>query len=288
MLPIKKIYVDSRHKTEDSISDSNFKFPLPFVLTMPHNATFFISDICIPHIWCTIDKDVNDKLYVGVGHRNPVMTSYITTWFDHICVVPPGNYDESSLTAAINLLVHALHPSITASIDASNVMTITTSYYYESFRIYTDNEVMNKINIVTGGYIDQAITSDPQSINENLSNIKAISHIYSGKYPGNTTGDDTFTVNRLVLHPINNLYLTSSNLGSYDTISAFSDNCIKKIPITADYGFMIVDQLVSPGDYLNCGNTTLSVLDFRLRYGRGRIVNLYGNYITFSIVFDIK
>ena len=53
MLPIKKIYVDSRHKTEDSISDSNFKFPLPFVLTMPHNATFFISDICIPHIWCT-------------------------------------------------------------------------------------------------------------------------------------------------------------------------------------------------------------------------------------------
>ena len=40
MLPIKKIYVVSRHKTEDSISDSNLKFPLPFVLTMPHNATF--------------------------------------------------------------------------------------------------------------------------------------------------------------------------------------------------------------------------------------------------------
>ena len=51
---------------------------------------------------------------------------------------------------------------------------------------------------------------------------------------------------------------------------------------------MIVDQLVSVGDYFNCGNTTVAVLDFPLGDGRGRIVNLYGNYITFSIVFDIK
>ena len=41
-LPIKKIYVNSRYKTADSISDSNFKFELPYVLTMPHNAIFYI------------------------------------------------------------------------------------------------------------------------------------------------------------------------------------------------------------------------------------------------------
>ena len=34
-LPIKKVYVNSRYKTADSISDSNFKFELPYVLTMP-------------------------------------------------------------------------------------------------------------------------------------------------------------------------------------------------------------------------------------------------------------
>ena len=51
MLPIKKIYVDSRHKTEDSISDSNFKFQLPYVLNLPSNAIFYISEISIPHIW---------------------------------------------------------------------------------------------------------------------------------------------------------------------------------------------------------------------------------------------
>ena len=42
MLPIKKIYVDSRHKTEDSVSDSNFKFTLPYVLTMPAHTSFYM------------------------------------------------------------------------------------------------------------------------------------------------------------------------------------------------------------------------------------------------------
>ena len=65
----------------------------------------------------------------------------------------------------------------------------------------------------------------------------------SSKYPGNTTGNDTFTVNRLILHPINNVYLTSRNLGSYDSISAFSKNVIKN-QTTVDYGFVIVNELL--------------------------------------------
>ena len=37
MLPIKKIYIDSRHKTSDSISDSYFKFELPMTIHLPEN-----------------------------------------------------------------------------------------------------------------------------------------------------------------------------------------------------------------------------------------------------------
>ena len=74
MLPIKKIYVDSRHKTDDSISDSNFKFQLPYVVNLPSNCIFYISEISVPHIWGTINTDVNDKLYISVGRRDQ-MTS---------------------------------------------------------------------------------------------------------------------------------------------------------------------------------------------------------------------
>ena len=39
-LPIKKVYVNSRYKSAGSVSDSNFKFELPYVLTTPPNAIF--------------------------------------------------------------------------------------------------------------------------------------------------------------------------------------------------------------------------------------------------------
>ena len=40
MLPIKKIYVDSRHRTADSESSSNFKIDLPYSITLPENTVF--------------------------------------------------------------------------------------------------------------------------------------------------------------------------------------------------------------------------------------------------------
>ena len=63
MLPIKKIYIDSRHRTDDSISASNFRYELPSSLQMPDNTVFFICDICIPHVFRLIEADVNDRLY---------------------------------------------------------------------------------------------------------------------------------------------------------------------------------------------------------------------------------
>ena len=62
--------------------------------------------------------------------------------------------------------------------------------------------------------------------------------------------------------------MTSPNLESYDTISNFSDNIIKQVPVTSDYGYMIVERLVSFADCLNCHNATFKPLEFHMRDGR--------------------
>ena len=62
-LPVKKIYVDSRFKTKDSVSDSNFKFELSQSLTLPKNSTCYIDDITIPHSWYNINES-NNRLYM--------------------------------------------------------------------------------------------------------------------------------------------------------------------------------------------------------------------------------
>ena len=53
-LPCNKIYIDSKFKTSDSYSNSNFKIELAESFLMPQNTTFQIDDICIPHSWTTI------------------------------------------------------------------------------------------------------------------------------------------------------------------------------------------------------------------------------------------
>jgi hypothetical protein len=63
MLPVKKIYIDSRHRTADSVDASNFKYELPYSLQLPDNTVFFVTDVCIPHVFRLIEQGVNDRLY---------------------------------------------------------------------------------------------------------------------------------------------------------------------------------------------------------------------------------
>ena len=83
------------------------------------------------------------------------------------------------------------------------------------------------------------------------------------------------------------MYITSPNLGTFDTIAPFSNNVIKKIPGLTSYGYMIVDQIVTPADFLSWSSQTIKTLEFHLRDGLGIYINLVGNYVTFSVVFDI-
>ena len=87
-LPTQKVYVNSRYKTSDSISDSHFKIELPYVLTMPHNSILYITDACIPTLVKTISRGENDPLYVLSG-------SVFAT-----IIIPPGNYTELGFAQA--------------------------------------------------------------------------------------------------------------------------------------------------------------------------------------------
>ena len=64
MLPIRKIYVDSRCKSSDSASQSDFKIDLPQNFLMPEDTGFYIDDVCIPHTWYPIEAGRNAQLVV--------------------------------------------------------------------------------------------------------------------------------------------------------------------------------------------------------------------------------
>lgn len=276
MLPLKKIYVDSRHKTPDSISDSNFKIELPYTLQLPDNCVFFVTDVCIPHVWKTIEENVNDRLYFR--YKSVEMVGAPATTKNSVVKLPAGNYNGGTLATAIQqaLRQHTMGQitwsvgyneeqySITIVLEGSNVF----------FKMYTDNEISA---LGAGGDWQGGYSVDPNNPMTANDIVKIVTPMEAGTI---------LTTDFVNLQSINNVYITSPNLGSFDTLAPFSNNIIKKVPVTAGYGMMIVDQNTTSNDYLNCSRQTLRTLEFHIRDGRGRYVNLHGLHITFSIVFN--
>ena len=92
----------------------------------------------------------------------------------------------------------------------------------------------------------------------------------------------------LDLHTTRNLYLTSSSLGSYNTVSNFGyDTIIKKIPVRFNYNEMLFDGAESGYDYLDVSKRSLRRIDFRLQDAFSNIVNLNGNHWSFSLIFQL-
>ena len=76
-------------------------------------------------------------------------------------------------------------------------------------------------------------------------------------------------------------------MANFDSINSqgYPSNIIKKIPLTADYGYLIVDNLMTLNDYLSCSNRTFSQLDFKFTNTEGLELPIYGMNISFTIIF---
>ena len=135
MLPIKKIYIDSRFKSSDSASDSDFKIDLPITFLMPEDTGFYIDDVCIPHTWYPIE-----------ARNNLIAFKFINT--NVFAYVPAGNYTAVNLGVAIAKSMNdafALGDRFESAYDAStNKLTIKFNNAIKgtsAFQIYTDVEI---------------------------------------------------------------------------------------------------------------------------------------------------
>ena len=258
MLPIKKIYIDSRFKSSDSASNSDFKIDLPTTLLMPEDTGFYIDDVCIPHTWYPVEDGVNNTVAFLFG----MTTRHVT--------IPPGNYSVKDLGLAIVSAMNAAAalPAFESVYDVkTNSLTIklTSAYSTNPFEIYSD------AYLAAAGY-----SYANKTMNSLLKNFTA---------KGFST--NAFVSGYIDMYPVRNIYMSCSGLGNFNTMSISGDrNIIKKIPVTAGHGEVIFDQTVTGMDYLDCSHQTLSRISFQLKDVFGNIINLHGNHMSFSIVFS--
>ena len=134
MLPIKKIYIDTRFRSSDSASHSDFNIDLPTTFLMPEDTGFYIDDVCIPHAWYTINASVNDRVFFYYGNQTLQPAT-----------VPEGIYNITNLALAI---AQAMNTTVKLPVFESeaelktNVIRISleTAYATSSWSLLTDAE----------------------------------------------------------------------------------------------------------------------------------------------------
>lgn len=274
----KKIYIDSKFRTYDSNSSSDFKYELPETMSFEQNTVYYLDDICIPHSWDTIIENINNKLYFKVYNINE--TPEIE--YNLIATLESGNYIGTDLALEIQTEMNSQAQTATTFTNLftctyvikTNKITVTCNSPIYAFRILTQMELK------TIDWTGAAFNRDkPNDINEIISNLDNFSKRYNSVIP--------YFSGSINLQPFNNVYIHATNLGNYNTIGCLNERTIvKKVPVSADYNHMIFDQCVLINDYNDCGGNTIKTLYFQLRSSRGDLIPLNGCNWSFSIVFS--
>ena len=214
LLPIKKIYCDTKFRRADSKSTSNFKLDLPVTLKLPDNCIFYVDDVSIPYAWHTVVQNVNDKLYFRLQLANGGSMN------DYIITLDSKTYTGTQFVAMIVSKITAVTSgaSTTGAYDTqSKRMSLSVANLDINF--FTDKELTDPTyNISWSGTAYN--TANLNSANELLSNQQ------SGLPVGNTATPAEYY---LMLTPIRNIYMRSPNLSSFNTMGCNGEfNIIKK------------------------------------------------------------
>ena len=237
-LPIRKIYIDSRHRTDDSQSTSSFKIQLPQTYRMPDNTGFYVTDVCIPHAWRQIEEGMNNKLYYAYRQVNG-------TWINFCRTINIGVYTNTDLADEINRVFNldfGIWPRMITYDETNKGISFTNTAFFpiKFFAIRDLDSVTNWTQDFNGGTF--------------CSCASVIGVVKTTTIQPN----ETTLFSPIKSQAIDNVYITSPNLVSFDTVSYFSNNVVKKSPIASRYGFMIVDPYTAPNDFLDCSGRTLN------------------------------
>jgi hypothetical protein len=280
-LDMQKIYIDSRFRTANSKSESDFNVELPRSFNVPDGVVAHIDDIVIPVSWNVID-DRNNKAYVSF--------SCVGTELKKDFTFVNGNYDGFGFAAMLeNFLNEKVKGFTHAGVLIEPVFVCDYDVRTNNLEIkLTDNSARAGLVKELAPFVLVFLTDEYLKTEQGLTTPNTMNNIIRNteiKFITQATPYKCY----IDLFATRNLYLISSALCSYDTVSNFGmDTIIKKIPCTAKYNEMIFQSSGSTLDGLDVSKRTLRFLDFKLVDTSFKTVPLQGNHFSFSIVFVQK
>jgi len=267
---VRTIYIDSRFRDVHSNSNTDFRIHLQEAILMPDHTSMFVTDICIPHCWYTIEY-YNKFIYF----RNFVGDNFT----DYIFPLPEQNYDISTLPEA---LVTAMNTAVGGllfqkSIDITKgQITITGTNANVRFYIFSDRDLATRVSNTWSGPSYSA--SNPMSCNSVLSH----SRDYTGTPHSSSNPFQTGFVDVITNH---NIYICSPSFGNNSLGPRGEHNVLKKVVTSAGFGELITDALVNEFDSNDCSTKMFQQMEFQITDSYGNPLVLHGGHCSVTLAF---
>ena len=253
MLKFKKIYIDSSYKVSGTSSD--FAIDLPETVQLEDNVLCQIHEVSIPHSWYSIQKGVNDWIFVRVEHTGtgPWTTRAMIT-------LTEGDYSVSDLAGHLQAILKNYFNDAEFPPQRSDMFIVSHSSLLNKIRIsvnYNDIEcqIIPDSDILTHPeWFPDVNLNSLQSVNTDLQNFNVATYDFNTSYYSGF----------IDLQRVKSLYLHSNEISNYNQLTvAGNSSLIKKVNVSVPCLGIITDNELSSFDYINVSGKTLRRLNVK-------------------------
>ena len=271
----RRIVVDSRFRTKESVSNSDFFINLPVgAVSVPKGSLMYVDSVCLSHAWPTVQTGINDRLYV---QERVTGTSPDTM---HTIQLTPGTYNAEELK-----------DELVVRLNAVSVLTGTYSATVAHGKLTLSNDTP----LANGkAYIYSKSASD-------VAYLQNILPIYPGEDCNELIGlwdtpvladgtgwifqGQSWTAQYMDLQHHKQLFLCS-DLGESSMMLMNGDtSCIRRILLAGMQGDVVTDVLSTGLASVSFGSeTTFQTMQFQLKGHDGKVVNLANHQLSFELI----
>ena len=284
----RRVVIDSRYKTADSNSDSDFSIDLVYPMLIPKNSLMYVEGISLSHSWPTIQKDLNDKVYVLEQLGSPGSSAE----HNRIAVLTPGTYNSVQLAAELQ-----------SKLNAASALATVGGGSYQYTCVVNDGRitVMHNIpnNLGRGYLYAKDYTDDPATY---LSSPTLHASAYprpNGQAANEILGYLSNAQNDVYIHSANSvifsyldlqrhkqLFLCAPGLGESSMQLLNGDTtCIRRILVSTMQGEIITDTLQTGLAAITfTADEAITRIHFILKGWDGRPVTTAGHQLSFELV----
>jgi hypothetical protein len=270
----RRLVVDSRYRTKESVSNSDFTINLPYAVTIPSGSLMYVDSICLSHAWPTVQTGINDHLYVQervTGQASDTMRTIQLT---------PGTYNADELKDEV---IVKLNTGTTLS------GTYSATVQYGKLTLSNDTPLANgKAYIFSKSASDIAYLQNTFPIYPG-SDCNELIGLWDTPVLADGTGwifqGQSWTAQYMDLQHHKQLFLCS-DLGESSMMLMNGDtSCIRRILMAGMQGDVVTDVLSTGLASVSFGSdTTFQTMQFQLKGHDGKIVNLANHQLSFELI----